>query len=154
MRWRASAAEATRPQSGETPAERYLRIRARSEALAAPLSAEDQGAQSMADASPVKWHLAHTSWFFEQLLLRPLPGYRPADSAYDMLFNSYYEALGPRVARHQRGLLTRPSIAEVMAYRARIDDAMLTALEAGRWGPDAPEAYLFDLALNHEQQHQ
>jgi dimethylhistidine N-methyltransferase len=133
---------------------RYLRVRERSEALAAPLSAEDQSAQSMADASPVKWHLAHTSWFFEQLLLRPLPGYRPAEAVYDVLFNSYYESLGPRVARHQRGLLTRPSVDEVMAYRARIDDAMLAALEAGRWAPGAPEAYLFDLALNHEQQHQ
>ncbi|MGA2953010.1 MAG: ergothioneine biosynthesis protein EgtB [Caulobacteraceae bacterium] len=156
MRREASVAEMAppRPVRGENQVARYLRVRARSEALAAPLSAEDQAAQSMPDASPVKWHLAHTSWFWEQLLLRPLPGYRPADCAYDVLFNSYYETLGPRVARHQRGLQTRPSIAEVMAYRARIDDAMLAALDAGRWAPGAPETYLFELALNHEQQHQ
>jgi dimethylhistidine N-methyltransferase len=138
----------------ETAAKRYRRIRARSEALAAGLSDEDLSAQSMPDASPVKWHLAHTSWFFEQLLLKPLPDYRPAEPAWDLIFNSYYESLGPRVARHQRGLLTRPSIDEVRAYRARIDEAMLGAIEAGHWAAGSPESYLFELALNHEQQHQ
>src|SRR5258706_2579901 len=92
----------------ETQLDRFLGIRARSVDLAADLSPEDQAAQSMPDASPVKWHLAHTTWFFEQLLLRPIPGYEPVNPAYDLLFNSYYESLGPRVARHQRGLLTRP----------------------------------------------
>jgi dimethylhistidine N-methyltransferase len=140
--------------AGETQVARFARIRGRSVELAAGLSPEDQAAQSMPDASPVKWHLAHTTWFFEQLLLRAAPGYEPVNPAYDVLFNSYYESLGPRVARHQRGLLTRPSAAEVLGYRARVDEAMLRKLEAGGWPPGSHSAYLFDLALNHEQQHQ
>src|SRR5689334_9181316 len=99
-----------------TLAARYAQIRARSEALARPLSPEDQCGQSMADASPVKWHLAHTTWFFEQLVLAGRAGWTPADPRFDQLFNSYYESLGPRVERGQRGLLTRPSVAEVLAY--------------------------------------
>jgi dimethylhistidine N-methyltransferase len=156
MRWEAptgATSVAPRPTL-ETPAARYRRIRGRSDSLAEGLSPEDQAAQSMPDASPVKWHLAHTSWFFEQLLLKPLPGYRPAQPDWDPLFNSYYESLGPRIARHQRGLLTRPSVGEVKAYRARIDEAMLAAIERGCWAHGAADAYLLDLALNHEQQHQ
>lgn len=103
----------------------YERVRARSMALAAPLSAEDQGVQSMADASPTKWHLAHTSWFFEAVVLGPhAGGYQPFDAGFSRLFNSYYESLGPRHPRPQRGLLTRPDLATVHAYRAHVDAAM------------------------------
>jgi len=153
LEWMAADEADGCPSSWESAAARFSRIRRRSVDLAAGLSAEDQGAQSMADASPVKWHLAHTSWFFEQILLRPRAGYRPVDPAYDVLFNSYYESLGPRVARHQRGLMTRPSATEVSIYREQIDAAMLAALDAG-WAKGSHGAYLFELALNHEQQHQ
>jgi dimethylhistidine N-methyltransferase len=133
------------------PATRYRQVRARSVRLAEPLSAEDASAQSMPDASPVKWHLAHTTWFFEQVLLRGQGDWRPVDPRWDVLFNSYYEGLGPRVARGARGLITRPDHAEVLAYRAAIDAAVLARLERGDLvGGD----YLFDLALNHEEQHQ
>jgi len=102
----------------------YEAVRAHSEALAAPLSAEDSCVQSMPDASPVKWHLAHTSWFFETVILSKRPGYKPFDPRFAFLFNSYYEALGPRHPRPRRGLLTRPSLEEVYAYRAHVDAAM------------------------------
>ncbi|MBL0720905.1 ergothioneine biosynthesis protein EgtB [Piscinibacter sp. Jin2] len=131
---------------------RYAAVRAHSEALAEPLSAEDQCIQSMPDASPTKWHLAHTSWFFETLLLKPhAPGYRTPHPAYASLFNSYYEQLGPRHPRPQRGLITRPDLAEVRAYRAHVDAAM-DALLAGPL--DAERAFLVELGLHHEQQHQ
>src|SRR2546421_10130479 len=97
----------------------YTAIRAHTEALAAPLSAEDQCVQSMPDASPVKWHLAHTSWFFEAVVLAAYgPAYRPFDPAFAPLFNSYYESLGPRHPRPQRGVLTRPGLPAAPAYRA------------------------------------
>src|SRR5471030_1973274 len=102
--------------------QRYRHVRAASGSLAASLSAEDQAAQSMADASPTKWHLAHTAWFFETFVLTPhLPGYQPFDPAFGYLFNSYYEAMGARHPRPARGLLTRPSCAQVMAYRDHVD---------------------------------
>ncbi len=138
----------------EDAADRYLTVRRRTEALAAPLSAEDQGAQSMPDASPVKWHLAHTTWFFEQMLLCPQAGYQPVDPAWDRLFNSYYESLGPRVARGARGLLTRPSAAAVGLYRRKVDEAMAAWLERPGALDDPRTAYLFELGLNHEEQHQ
>lgn len=129
----------------------YRRVRAQSEALAAPLSPEDQAAQSMPDASPTKWHLAHTSWFFETFLLVPqLPGYVAFDPAFGYLFNSYYEAVGPRHPRPERGLLTRPSVGEVLAYRTHVDAGMerlLCALPAAL-------APLVELGLAHEEQHQ
>src|SRR4051812_14292377 len=131
--------------------ERFRTVRAHSLALAAPLSAEDQCIQSMPDASPAKWHRAHTTWFFETFLLLPhLPGYRRLNEDYAFLFNSYYEAAGPRHARPKRGMLTRPSAAEVGAYRAHVDAAMARLLE------DAPaEALeLIELGLQHEEQHQ
>ena len=123
---------------------RYRAVRARSLALAEPLSVEDQAVQSMPDASPVKWHLAHTTWFFETFVLSRRPGHAPFDPAYGYLFNSYYEAVGPRHARPQRGLLTRPSNTEVRAYRRHVDGAMEAMVEAGldcaaeaaRVGPD------------------
>jgi ergothioneine biosynthesis protein EgtB len=125
--------------------------RAHTLALAAPLSDEDAQLQSMPDASPAKWHLAHTTWFFETLVLRPhQPGYRAFDERWPQLFNSYYESLGPRHARPQRGLLSRPSLAEVKAYRAHVDAALADLL------PEAPpEAQaLIELGCHHEQQHQ
>ena len=129
----------------------YGRVRSRTEALAAPLSAEDQTVQSMADASPTKWHRAHTTWFFETFVLTPhLPGYRPFDPAYGYLFNSYYEAVGPRHPRPARGVISRPGIAEIAAYRAHVDEAMEKLLATP--GPDLTDLVL--LGLNHEQQHQ
>jgi ergothioneine biosynthesis protein EgtB len=121
-------------------AERYRRVRERSVSVCAPLSPEDAQIQSMPDASPAKWHLAHTTWFFETFVLGE-------QSPWAYLFNSYYEALGARVDRARRGLVTRPSLAEVIAYRARIDAQVLAAL--GRC-----DAALIELGLHHEQQHQ
>ncbi|MGE3931077.1 MAG: ergothioneine biosynthesis protein EgtB [Hyphomonadaceae bacterium] len=130
-------------------------MRAQSAALAAPLSAEDQQVQSMPDVSPTKWHLAHTTWFFEEFLLKPnLAAYAPLDPAFGYLFNSYYEAVGPRHPRPERGLITRPSIAEVSAYRAHVDAAMRRLIEsadAEQWAAIAP---LLELGCHHEQQHQ
>jgi ergothioneine biosynthesis protein EgtB len=138
----------------ESPADRYLRIRAATLALAAPLDPEDCVAQSMPDASPVKWHLAHTTWFFERFVLRALAPDTPAfDPAFDFLFNSYYEAVGARHARPERGLLTRPSLARVREYRASVDARMADLLDAGRAG-DAELAARVDLGLAHEEQHQ
>ena len=134
---------------------RFAQLRANSLALAAPLSAEDQCVQSMPDASPTKWHLAHASWFFEALVLVPhLADYQPFDPRFFRLFNSYYESLGPRHPRPQRGLLTRPALTEVLAYRAHVDSAMQRLLDdAGEeaWEAAAP---LVELGLNHEEQHQ
>ncbi|MEJ8810242.1 ergothioneine biosynthesis protein EgtB [Variovorax ureilyticus] len=135
--------------------ERFRAVRAHTLELAAPLSAEDQCIQSMPDASPTKWHLAHTTWFFETVLLQPhASGYRLFDQRFPYLFNSYYEALGPRHPRPQRGLLTRPALDEVHAYRRHVDEAVLallgTASEAD-WPAIEP---VVTLGLHHEQQHQ
>jgi len=141
------------PAAGERSlVARYRAVRQASEALARALTPEDQQAQSMPDASPTKWHLAHTSWFFETFLLEPrLPGYRPFDPRFAYLFNSYYEALGPRQPRPERGLLTRPSLADVIAYRRHVDDAMARLLATpGAGGLGA----LMELGLAHEEQHQ
>jgi ergothioneine biosynthesis protein EgtB len=119
-------------------------------ALAAPLSAEDCLVQSMPDASPVKWHLAHSSWFFETVLLARRAGAKAFDPAFAYLFNSYYESAGPRHPRPNRGLLTRPSLDQVLAYRDHVDAAMETLLADA----DEHEAALTILGLNHEQQHQ
>lgn len=139
----------------EDTAERFERVRAYTLALTQPLSAEDQCVQSMPDASPTKWHLAHTSWFFETVVLQAFEaGYRVFDPQYLYLFNSYYEALGPRHPRPQRGLLTRPSIAEVHAYRQYINTAMqgfITCATEMQW--QAAEG-LIALGLQHEEQHQ
>jgi ergothioneine biosynthesis protein EgtB len=134
-------------------AARYRAIRAATEALVVPLSAEDCAIQSMPDASPVKWHLAHASWFFETFLLEPyFPGYRLHDAAFRVLFNSYYNAVGDKHPRPQRGLLSRPSLEAIRAYRAHVDEAM-TALLARDATATALSA-LIELGLNHEQQHQ
>src|SRR5262252_6722632 len=108
-----------------TSIQAFREVRAETERRAAPLSAEDQVVQSMPDASPTKWHRAHTTWFFEQFLLTPqAAGYHPFDARFAFLFNSYYVAAGPRHARPKRGLITRPSAAEVAAYRAHVDAAV------------------------------
>ncbi len=134
---------------------RYAQVRAATTALAAGLSAEDAQVQSMPDASPTKWHLAHTTWFFETFLLVPnAEGYTPFDPDFGYLFNSYYEAVGPRHARPARGLITRPSMERVLAYRAHVDAAMAAMLAAL---PDAALAGvepLVTLGFHHEEQHQ
>jgi ergothioneine biosynthesis protein EgtB len=142
---------ASRDTNAQALSARYRAVRARTEALAAPLSAEDQVVQSMPDASPTKWHRAHTTWFFETFLLLPLlPGYRRVREEYGFLFNSYYEAAGPRHARPQRGMLTRPSCSEVADYRAAVDEAMEELLR----DPPQQASDLVELGLQHEEQHQ
>ena len=149
-------AQALSPASGSpkppsSAIHRYRALRQATEALTRSLTAEDQLAQSMPDASPTKWHLAHTTWFWETFLLIPgLPAYRPFDPRFHYLFNSYYEALGPRQPRPERGLLTRPSLDDVLAYRAHVDEAM------GRLLADGAGALsdLLELGLAHEEQHQ
>jgi ergothioneine biosynthesis protein EgtB len=134
---------------------RFEAVRRDSEALAANLTPEDQAIQSMPDVSPTKWHLAHTSWFFETFILGPHdPGYRPFDPAFAYLFNSYYEAVGPRHPRPERGLLSRPTVDAIGAYRDHVTAAMLRlidAADAAAWREIAP---LLELGINHEQQHQ
>lgn len=131
----------------------YLDVRRTSLRIAEPLSPEDCGAQSMEDVSPAKWHLAHTSWFYEQFLLQPhLPGYRVFHDRYSYLFNSYYEAVGARQARPERGLLTRPGLDEVLRYRTHVDGHVTRLLESSRGRHDLRPVLL--LGLNHEQQHQ
>ena len=141
--------------SGESLAERYVRIRTRSVELSEPLSPEDMTVQSMPDASPAKWHLAHVSWFFERFVLRPqLRGYETFDDAFDHLFNSYYFTVGQMHQRPRRGLLSRPGADEVLAYRAHVDEAMARLLEAGSHSAKDDLAFLVTLGLHHEQQHQ
>jgi ergothioneine biosynthesis protein EgtB len=133
--------------------EAFRSVRAETERRAAFLSAEDQVVQSMADASPTKWHRAHVTWFFEEFLLRKFaPGYEVFDERFGYLFNSYYVSAGPRHARPQRGLITRPGAAEVTAYRAHVDAAVAALIE----GADnlAPLVPVIEIGLHHEQQHQ
>jgi ergothioneine biosynthesis protein EgtB len=133
--------------------DRYLAVRRVTEELCRPLSAEDCGVQSMPDASPTKWHLAHTSWFFETFVLEGRPAYRPFHPSFRALFNSYYNAVvGERPTRSSRGLLSRPSLDEVLAYRRHVDEGMSRCL----LDDDAPARAtpLVVLGLNHEQQHQ
>src|SRR6516164_4430582 len=128
-------------------------VRAETERRAACLSAEDQVVQSMLDASPVKWHRAHTSWFFEQFLLRPhAEDYRAFDERFAYLYNSYYVSAGPRHARPQRGLITRPSADEVTAYRRYIDEAVARLIESANNLTEV--APIIEIGLHHEQQHQ
>ena len=135
--------------------EQFQDVRDLTEVIARPLSAEDQTVQSMPDVSPTKWHRAHTSWFFETFVLAPhVPGYREFHPAFAYLFNSYYEAVGPRHARPQRGLLSRPGVAEIASYRAHVDAAMVDVLDVLD-GPMTPAVDdLIELGLHHEQQHQ
>jgi ergothioneine biosynthesis protein EgtB len=135
------------PAEHQDPAARYAAVRAQTEALAAPLSAEDCALQSMPEASPVKWHLGHTSWFFETFVL----GGEPWKAEFRILFNSYYVGVGERHPRPERGLLSRPSLAEVQAYRANVDERMQALFRSAAW---RERAALIELGLNHEQQHQ
>ncbi|HET9717208.1 MAG TPA: ergothioneine biosynthesis protein EgtB [Pseudolabrys sp.] len=133
----------------------FRQVRAETEARAAQLSPEDQVVQSMADASPAKWHRAHVTWFFEQFLLEPHhPAYRIFDKRFPFLFNSYYVAAGPRHARPQRGLITRPNAEDVAAYRAHVDAAVEHLIEQA---PPTEAGRIFailEIGLHHEQQHQ
>jgi ergothioneine biosynthesis protein EgtB len=133
-------------------ADRYTAVRSQTLALAAPLSEAECQVQSMPDASPVKWHLAHTTWFFETFVLAThVPGHRPFDPAFKVLFNSYYNGVGAQHPRAQRGLVTRPDLATVRAWRTAVDDQMATLLAM----PLPPGvADLVELGLQHEQQHQ
>ena len=132
---------------------RFRLVRDASRALAAPLAPEDHVIQSMPDASPVKWHLAHTTWFFEEFVLQQaVPGYRFHDAQFRFLFNSYYNSVGPMHSRPQRDLLSRPTVEQVMEYRERIDARMSELLERQDLSPALREVVV--LGLNHEQQHQ
>ena len=131
---------------------RYRSVRSRTEGLCAPLAAEDHVPQPIAEVSPPKWHLGHTAWFFETFLLQPhQPGYRCFHPRFGYLFNSYYEAIGERVARPERGHLSRPTVAQVLAYRAHVDAAMAELMSRPL---AAPIGELIELGLQHEQQHQ
>jgi len=136
---------------GSDLATRYALVRAESRARCAGLSAEDCNLQSMPDASPLKWHLAHSTWFFETFVLARDPDYRPHDERFGELFNSYYNSVGPLYARPQRGLLTRPSLEDVSRYRAAVDEALLAQLEHD---PDERLREIVCIGLHHEQQHQ
>jgi ergothioneine biosynthesis protein EgtB len=141
-----------RPARATALAERFASVRRFTADLAAPLSPEDAMLQSMPDASPAKWHLAHTTWFFEEFVLgRADPGRRPFDASYRYLFNSYYDAVGPRHPRPRRGLLSRPSLEEVRRYRAAIEREVLELLAGG-----PPDAVLdaAELGVAHEEQHE
>lgn len=133
--------------------EQFTDVRARSVALKAGLSDEDCAAQAMPDASPLKWHLAHTTWFFESLVLEPhCPGYQPFDPAYRALWNSYYQSVGKPFPRTQRGLLTRPAMAEVLRWREQVDHAVLGWLGEENVPPEA--RVMIEVGLQHEEQHQ
>jgi len=138
--------------------QQFIAVRAHTMALTTQLSAEDQCVQSMPDASPTKWHLAHTTWFFETVVLQPhVPHYREFNPHFSYLFNSYYESLGPRHPRPQRGLLTRPSLDEVLAYRTHVETAITRWLDgSGAWSAGGAQdaLSLLELGLHHEQQHQ
>jgi dimethylhistidine N-methyltransferase len=152
-RAQASSRLAAKPASSAV--HRYRAVRQGTEALTRALTPEDQLAQSMPDASPTKWHLAHVTWFWETFLLVPhLAGYKAFDPRFHYLFNSYYEALGPRQPRPERGLLTRPSLDDVLAYRAHVDEAMGRLLASDSLGDGGQLAELLDLGLAHEEQHQ
>jgi ergothioneine biosynthesis protein EgtB len=137
-------------------AERYSQVRRFTEHLCEPLAVEDFVVQSMPDASPTRWHLAHTSWFFETFVLtRWEANYRPANDAFQVLFNSYYNGVGEAFPRARRGLLTRPTVAEVFEYRHAVDERMARLLSLERAGDGSQEmASVVELGINHEQQHQ
>lgn len=151
-----SVASASRkPSLSHTLSSTYRAVRDETERRAAPLSAEDQLVQSMPDASPAKWHRAHTTWFFEQFVLgQHVPGYKVFHPDYAFLFNSYYVSAGPRHARAQRGHLTRPGAEAVTTYRQHVDAQMLAFLESASTEKLREIAPLMEVGFNHEQQHQ
>jgi ergothioneine biosynthesis protein EgtB len=146
------------PVASETPADtsllsRFRQVRAATELLCRPLATDDYAIQSMPDASPAKWHIAHTSWFFEEFVLQAaLEGYQFFDPSFRYLFNSYYEAVGPRHSRPERGLLSRPTAEQVWAYRGYVDEELQFLLERDSLPPELQE--IVTVGLHHEQQHQ
>jgi ergothioneine biosynthesis protein EgtB len=146
------------PVASETPADasllsRFRQVRAATEALCRPLATDDYAIQSMPDASPAKWHIAHTSWFFEEFVLQAaLEGYQFFDPAFRYLFNSYYETVGPRHSRPERGLLSRPTVEQVWAYRGYVDEELQFLLERESLPPELQQ--IVTIGLHHEQQHQ
>lgn len=150
-----TVSQAYLPNSGNAYTRRYSQVRAQTEELAARLTPEDQQVQSMPDVSPTKWHLGHTTWFFETFILQAhQPGYQVFDSSFNYLFNSYYEAVGPRQLRAERGLITRPTLEEVHAYRTHVDGAMADFFGDATADKLEGLCYLLELGLHHEQQHQ
>ncbi len=146
-------AQPTVASANRTLLERYRTVRAMSDWIRQPLSPEDCTVQSMTDASPTKWHLAHTTWFFETFVLSDaVRGYTPFDDAYRVLFNSYYNTVGDQYPRPRRGLVSRPGLADVLRYREQVDDAMTRLL--GSLDPGHPLAAVIEIGLQHEQQHQ
>jgi hypothetical protein len=149
------------PQGHRRPADRtpllqrFDAVRGFTDQLREPLSAEDCAVQSCFEASPVKWHLAHTTWFFEIFLLRPHdPAYQPFSDSFDYLFNSYYNAIGDRQPKEHRGIVSRPSLDETLAYRDHVNRAvrrLVEQCEADRWNEIRP---ILEIGLHHEQQHQ
>jgi len=136
-------------------AKKYLSIRAQSEALCRPLKIEDYGVQSMPDVSPPKWHLAHTTWFFERFLLMNFEkGYEPFDAHFHYLFNSYYKSLGPHQLRSERGLISRPTVEEVYDFRRHVDEHMLGLIQNSPEAAWTAMGFPLELGLHHEQQHQ
>src|SRR3954449_3742060 len=147
--------QSSEPVARPALAARYHAARARTERLCAPLEPEDYQLQSMPECSPPKWHLAHTAWFFETFMLAPhAPRFQPFHPLYCYLFNSYYDAVGDRWPRPARGLLSRPIIAEVAAYRRAVDGQTLALIESADDRAYAAVAPLVGLGLNHEEQHQ
>src|SRR5947209_4097820 len=147
------------PPPGDLTAEqlevRYQEVRGRTELLCAPLETEDYVVQPMPDASPAKWHLAHTSWFFETFVLKPnVPDHRELDPAYAYLFNSYYVQAGSRHCRDQRGMVTRPTVRETYTYRAHVDRQVADLLDTAPASIIESLAPLVTLGIHHEQQHQ
>lgn len=143
------------PSAPSTLGARYRSVRQHTEALCSPLATEDFVVSSMPDVSPTKWHLAHTSWFFETFVLAAhAPDYRPPDPRYAFLFNSYYVQAGERHCRAKRGLVTRPTVDQVFAYRRHVDDAMEELIARVAGDADHPAVSLIELGLHHEQQHQ
>ena len=134
---------------------RYEAVRKQTEALCEPLSTEDYVVQSMPEVSPTKWHLAHTSWFFETFLLKPyMKSYREFDSDFSYLFNSYYNAIGDRHCRQNRGLLSRPTVREIRDYRRHVDEHMRSLPVSSDIAHSEGIASLLEIGINHEQQHQ
>jgi len=137
----------------DTLAERFRSVRRFSEVLASPLSTEDCALQSMTDASPTKWHLAHTTWFFETFVLSEQPSYQVYDESYSYLFNSYYNTVGKQFPRSQRGLMSRPGLAEILAYRQHVDEQMVGFLTS-KGDLNKRLVQVVEIGLHHEQQHQ
>ena len=143
----------SRPASNDALAARLTAVRDATPRLCEPLEAEDYAVQPLPEVSPPKWHLGHTSWFFERFLLRPyLSGYRVFDEGYGLLFNSYYKSAGPHWLQRERGVLSRPATREVLAYRRHVDDAMSALLGTARANPEV--SALTEAGIQHEQQHQ